>query len=252
MIDIHAHIMPGIDDGAESLTEALMMLRTAAENGVHTIVATPHCNMQDFCENYYDDYYMALFDRLVAEAAAENIPVKILQGMEVYASENIPKLLKQGSIIPLGDSRYILIEFGMEKDLALIDFISDELPAMGYVPIIAHPERYPYLQRAPHMAAKWLKAGCLLQVNKGSILGTFGRHTQKTALYLLEHNMISFIASDAHGALRRTTDLSGVFDFLCSNFSLEIAYMLLEDNPARLIDDRDFSKLKLMPDQQMQ
>jgi len=245
MIDIHAHIMPGIDDGAANLTESLMMLRAAAEHGVHTIVATPHCNTEDFYENYYDEYYMALFDKLVAEAKAENIPVKILPGMEVYASENILELVKQGRIITLGGSRYILIEFGMEKDLALIDFITDELLALGFVPVIAHPERYPYVQRAPQMAGKWLKAGCLIQANKGSILGAFGRYVQNTALYLLKHNMISFIASDAHGVLQRTTDLSGVFDFLCSNFSLEMAYMLLKDNPARLIENRELSELKL-------
>ena len=246
MIDIHAHIMPGIDDGAASMAETLVMLRTAAENGVHTIVATPHCNAENFYENYYDKYYMALFDKLVAEAEAENIPVKILPGMEVFADENILELVKQGRVITLGGSRYILIEFGMEKDLALINFITDELLAMGYVPIIAHPERYPYVQRAPHMAGKWLKSGCLLQANKGSILGAFGRHAQNAALYMLEHNMISFIASDAHGALHRTTVLSGVFDFICSNYSLEMAYMLLEDNPAKLIENRELSELKLM------
>lgn len=246
MIDIHAHIMPGIDDGAATMEEAIQMLKIAAENGVYAIVATPHCNMEGLYENYFDDDYYALYKRLEAEAAKENIPVQIIPGMEVYASENVLELLQQGKIITIGGSRYLLIEFGMQKDLALINFLIDELLAMGYIPVIAHPERYPYVQKTPQLAANWLKQGCLLQLDAGSVLGSFGRQAKNTAIYMLERNMVSFVASDAHGERHRTADLSTVFDFLCSNFSLDLAIMLLEDNPAKVIYNHDFSEMKLM------
>jgi protein-tyrosine phosphatase len=246
MIDIHAHIMPGIDDGAETMREAIHMLRTASEKGVHTIAVTPHCNIEGLYENYYDECFFDRFHKLEAEIVKEKIAVKIVPGMEVYASEEVPELLQKGRIITLNGSRYLLIEFGNQKDLPLINFVINELVALGYIPIIAHPERYPYVHKIPVMASQWLEKGCLLQVNKGSILGSFGRHARNTAIYMLKHNMVSFIASDAHSSLMRNTDMSAVYDFIRNNYSEETAHMLLEVNPGKVIYNHDFAEQRLM------
>jgi len=247
MIDIHAHILPGIDDGASNFAEAMRMLQTAAESGVHTIVATPHCNIHGMYENYYGKEYINLFKELSVEAARENIEIKIVPGMEVYASENILELIQDGRIITINGSRYILIEFGFKKDLALSNFVISELLALGYIPIVAHPERYPYVQKAPHLAWHWQNQGCLLQLDKGSLMGEYGKQAKNTAIYLLNHNMVSLIASDAHGANQRSADMSAVYDFLCSNFSLELAYRLMEQNPRKVIYDHEFAELKQIP-----
>jgi len=246
MIDIHSHIMPGIDDGASNMAEAIGMLRIASESGVHTIVATPHCNVEGLYENYYNDDYFILFQKLKLEAAKEKIPIEILPGMEVYASEEVPALLKEGKIMTINGSRYILIEFGNQKDLALINFVIDELTNLGCVPIIAHPERYSYVQKSPLIAASWIKRGCLIQVNKGSILGSFGNHAKNTAIYMLRQGMVSIIASDAHGSLIRTTDMSAVYDYIWNNFSEEMAYTLMEQNPYKVIHNLDIIEQKLI------
>jgi protein-tyrosine phosphatase len=246
MIDIHAHIMPGIDDGASSMREAIHMLRIAADNGVHTIAATPHCNVEELYENYYDEKYFTLLNRLKAEAANEKIPINIVSGMETYATEELPMLLKKGKVITINHSRYLLLEFGYRKDLGLIEFIINELTELGYIPIIAHPERYPYIQKAPNMAEQWIKKGCLLQLNKGSLLGSFGRHVKKTAMYMLKHNMIYLIASDAHSSLMRNTDLSAVYKLLSDSFSEDMAHKLMEENPYKIIYNHDITEHKLM------
>lgn len=240
MIDIHAHILPGIDDGPKTIREAIHMLRIASEKGVHTIAATAHCNIDDLYGNFYHEKYYSIFKELEAEIASEKIPVKIVAGTEVYASEELPALLKMGKIISLNKSRYILLEFGNHKDLALISFVISELISLGYIPIIAHPERYPYVQKEPHLAGLWLKQGCLLQLNRESILGTFGKLAKNTAIYLLKRNMASFIASDAHDPFMRTTDLSAAYNFISDYFSENMAYLLMEENPGKVMCNHDF------------
>lgn len=242
MIDIHAHIMPGIDDGAETMRVAIHMLRIAMEKGVHTIAVTPHCNIEDLYENYYDESFYEQFQQLKAEIAKERMPIRIVPGMEVYASEWVPELLRRRRIITLNGSRYLLIEFSNQKDLALINFTINELVVLGYIPIIAHPERYPYVQKTPYMVTQWLERGCLLQINKGSIMGSFGRHARNTALYMLKRNMVSFIASDAHSSLLRNTDMSSVYSFISNNFSTELAHTLMEVNPGKVIYNHDLSR----------
>lgn len=239
MIDIHAHIMPGIDDGARTMREAIHMLKTAADKGVHTIAATAHCNLIELYENYYDENYVTLLNELKAEAAYEKIPINIVSGMEVYATEELPLLIKQGRVIGLNGTRYLLLEFGPARDPALMYFVIDELKSLGYVPIIAHPERYPYIHRALHMAKEWIKMGCLLQLNKGSLLGSFGREVKKTAMYMLKQNMVSVIASDAHSPIIRNTDMTAVYQLLSENFSEDLAHQLTEDNPYRIIQNLD-------------
>ena len=111
MIDIHAHILPGIDDGAEDIYDTLEMARMAVDSGVKAMVATPHCNLPGLFDNYFSDAYVKVFQDSVRALAREKIPLRLYPGMEAFATYNLPDLLVDGKIMPLNQSRYVLVEF---------------------------------------------------------------------------------------------------------------------------------------------
>lgn len=244
MIDIHTHILPGIDDGSESMEDSILMAKMAAKSGVHTLIVTPHCNMEDTFDNYYGDVLEARFQAFVEAVKQEELPLQVFLGMEVFGTEEVPELLRKGKLITLNHSRYLLMEFAFHEDLTLAEFLITEIADQGYHPIIAHPERYPYVQKHPDIVNDWLERGCSIQVNKGSILGSFGRMARDTALALLEHNLVSLVASDAHSPLRRTTDLSEVYHFIRNYYSEDYADLLLEENPKRIVGDKELITLQ--------
>lgn len=242
MIDIHTHILAAFDDGARTLEESVRMARMSYECGVDTLFVTPHFNSNGFVDQHYKDRFFQAIKELDEAIRHKQIPVRLLSGMEVFAGEELPDLLSRGSIITLNYSRYLLLEFDFQKDLALMDFLLNELTQQGYLPIIAHPERYPYVQKDPDMLKRWIRMGCSLQVNKGSIMGNFGKRARKTAKYLLKYRWVSFIASDAHSPEVRTPDLSGAYHYVCSHYTKEYAEVLFEENPRRVIEDKALMK----------
>ncbi len=238
IIDIHTHILPGIDDGAQNLKESIQMARTAYESGVKTVFVTPHCNIVGNFDNYYDESLREAYLELKEALHKEQIPIQLVLGMEVYATEEVPELLQCGKIITLNKSRYLLLEFGFRIDISLMDYLIREVTELGYELIIAHPERYPYVQKNPEMVYSWLEKGCYIQINKGSVLGGFGDRARKTALYFLNYGVVSFLASDAHSPDIRTTDMSRVYDFILSNYGGEYAKLLFEVNPIGVMENR--------------
>lgn len=242
MIDLHTHILPGIDDGAESMEESIKMARIAYASGVRTLVVTPHCNRGGSYDNYYDERLGEHYNNFVAEVKKEKVPITILLGMEVYGDEEVPNLLHSGRLATINQSRYLLLEFAFEEGTLLMDYLINEVLNLGYIPIIAHPERYLYVQRHPDIISRWISQGCLIQVNKGSILGNFGFNARNTAMFLLEYNMVTVIASDAHSHIQRTTDLSRVYYYIKSMYSYEYAELLFQTNPKRILANEDLIK----------
>ena len=149
MIDIHSHVLPGIDDGSEDMDMSLEMLAMAAESGVNTLVATPHCNIPGEFENYRSQELEELFQELQRAAELEEIPLRLCRGMEVYATPDLPELLSGGQIWTLNGGRYFLVEFNFGEDPDFCTDIMEQCADLGYRPVIAHPERYYFLQRDP-------------------------------------------------------------------------------------------------------
>jgi protein-tyrosine phosphatase len=239
MIDIHAHVLPGVDDGASTLEVSVAMLKMALNNGVSTLIATPHINAKDIFYNHYEKDLNKSFFSLSQIIDNLRLPITLLPGMEVFGSEEIPELLSEGKLTTLNHSRYLLMEFDFSEEAELIEYLLVHIVQQGYCPIIAHPERYPYVQRYPELVFRWIKLGGVLQVNKGSFLGSFGIGARDMADYLLEHRLASFIASDAHGTVRRTTQLSQVYHLIKSGISAEYADMLFVHNPDRVVRDQE-------------
>ena len=149
-----------------------------------------------------------------------------------------------GQLPTKGNSKYVLTEIYFAASWEFMDATLECLRALGYQPIVAHPERYGAIQRDPHRASSWFERGIVLQVNKGSVLGAFGRRAEETAVRLLYRGNVHIIASDAHSPERRTPDMTAVREWAREHLGREYAKILLEDNPGRITRGRPMCQVR--------
>lgn len=238
MIDLHCHILPDVDDGAESVEVACEMAAMAADSGVDTIVATPHCNTRNELKNYrseaLDEHFMMLQDAF----DYFNIPVRLLPGAEILVRDDMETLLAERRFYTLAGSRYLLSEFYFDELPEVMDRELARIAASGLVPVVAHPERYFAVNDDPGIARRWHERGYVIQVNKGSMLGRFTEEAYDTACELLAGHCVDVIASDAHHFEYRTPEMSDLLLWLDSHCSEAYSRLLLEHNPQRIIENR--------------
>lgn len=197
MIDIHSHILPGIDDGARSMDESIEILKKAQKCGITDIIVTPHyITGSKYIVNNIDK--KNLLNSLKREIKKRNINIKLYLGNEVYIENNIIELKESGEISTLNNSKYLLFELPLNYEFNGVEDIIFNLRCKKIIPIIAHPERYAYLKKNPSLIKDIIDAGALLQCNIGSFFGMYGNDAKKTAMLFLKHNMITFISSDTH------------------------------------------------------
>ncbi|MBQ4569463.1 MAG: hypothetical protein IJA62_05365 [Ruminococcus sp.] len=232
MIDIHCHILPGMDDGARDVYDTMEMALIAANSGVKAIVATPHCNIPWDKSNYYNSFYRESLQKARDAIAQERIPIKILTGMEVFVTFDLPELIKEGKILTINHSDYLLIEFDFGEDPEFVDIMADRLMEIGIKPIIAHPERYDFVKEDINFAKRLVKKGCILQANKGSFLQKYGERSEKIATELAKENLLGVVASDAHSPYRRTPYLLEARRTIKDICNTEA---LFEINPQRIV-----------------
>lgn len=218
MIDIHSHVLPGIDDGAKTIEKTLEMLKIAEKNGIKKIVATPH-----FYRGYYENNYENIC-KIVQEVNIKSkkieIDVEIFPGQEVFLDNHTVELFKEGIIKGINGTKYMLIELPMETMPKNALDVIYELRIQGVIPIIAHPERYKYIIEKPSLINEFIDEKCLFQINSGSIEGIFGSKVKKTAETLVSHGNCEFIASDAHSTNVRCPKLKGALEIV-NNFNLD-------------------------------
>lgn len=231
MIDLHAHILPELDDGSQGLMESLEMARLAVESGVTAMVATPHC-----ADDRRQEVYSAFL--LLQEALKEmHIPLRLYPGMEIYGTQDTVRLLKEGKLFTLNGSRYPLIEFDFQSDGEEETWILRNVIRAGFRPVVAHPERYRYVQEDPELINRWQRMGCLFQVNRGSLLGRFGRGAYGMAMELVDRGFATVVASDAHSPKIRTPWMKDVQGLLSEEVSPAAAQYLLTRNPKSILKD---------------
>ena len=235
LCDLHTHILPGVDDGAPHLEYALQMLENAVASDVEWLAVTPHCNVPHHWGNYWDTDLQQKFAQL--RQAAVDIPVQLLLGAEVRVTEDLPLLLAQKRIPTLNGGRYLLTEFAADTDAAAFLPALQNILQSGYIPLLAHPERYVAVCRDWRLVADWLDIGCHLQLTGGSILGAYGKTVQRTAVELLRHDWVACVASDAHGLQQRSNFLLDVYDHLLVHYSKAYARCLMYTNPLRICHD---------------
>ena len=237
MTDMHCHILPCVDDGAGSVEEACSMAWKAWENGTKRIIATPHfCRPDQRRRRSVQEYrrYVYLLQQGLRELGCG---LELRAGMEVFATAELPKLLDRQEVLTLADSRYLLVEFYFDERGDYMDDALRLVADRGYVPVVAHPERYHEIQRNPALAASWFRRGCILQLNKGTILGRMGAASKQTAWWLLERGLAHVVASDAHSVEHRNPDLSQVQELIGQDLSWQYAEILLEENPRRVFQN---------------
>lgn len=238
MIDLHSHILPELDDGSQSLQESLVMARMAVDSGITAMVATPHC-IDDRTQEVYDTWV------LLTQAIRENqIPLKLCLGMEIFGTTDTVRLLKEKRLFTLNGSRYPLVEFSFQSNGEEETYILKSLRKAGYRPVIAHPERYAYLQRNPKLANLWHRMGCLMQVNRGSLLGRFGRSAQSMGVELVERGFATVVATDAHSPEIRTPWMRDIREVLAKEVSPQCAKTLLLENPRKILKNEPLAPVE--------
>jgi protein-tyrosine phosphatase len=216
---------------------ALQMLDNAVAGNVECVAITPHYSCIHKMNGGLNDSLSERFIQL--QQAAKDIPVRLVLGAEVLADELLPQLLQQKKLPTLNGSRYLLTEFPFD---AHPDYFLDALKSIresGYIPLVAHPERYMAVCRSPEIVVPWLDMGCHLQLTGGSIIGENGKTVQQTAAILLKQDLVACVASDAHGVHHRSNFLLDVYDHLSLRYSKYYAQCLMYENPMGICCDND-------------
>ena len=197
MVDLHSHVCFGIDDGSKTLKDSIELLKCLESSNFTDIFLTPHYieNSKYICNNIDKE---SILNTLKEEAKKNNINVNLYLGNEVYLTDNFLELLKNNQIHTLANSKYILLEFPMLSNNPNTKIILHNILTSGYIPIIAHPERYLYLSKNIEYFKELSNMGVLFQGNYQSLFGKYGREVKKNLKRLLKNNLITFIGSDIH------------------------------------------------------
>jgi protein-tyrosine phosphatase len=229
-VDIHCHLLPGIDDGSPDEAPSLEMARMAVADGMRTVIVTPH-QLGNFAHNR-GEQIRQLTARLQQLLDANNIPLEILPGADVRIEDQMVSLLASGDVLTLGDhGRHVLLELPHELYFPL-EGVLRELSRHGFTGILSHPERNHGLLSDPDVLPALVDAGCLMQVTAGSLAGTFGPHSQQLADWMLSQGLVHFVATDAHGVRSRRPLMRRAFERVTSLANEETAAILCSTNPA--------------------
>ena len=237
MIDIHNHIIPGIDDGARTLDHALNLLRLAIDDGIERLVCTPHMHAGRFDNDIHT--IEPVFQTLLEAKSRENLPIELAMAAEVRISDEFMMQLKRQKVPFIGrwqERKSILLEMPHQNIPMGIENLLTWLDRQEIQPIIAHPERNKEIIRYPERARKLSERGVLFQVTAGSIAGYFGDNAQTTSRWLLDEELVQFVASDAHNAERRPPAMTAAAQVLDSWFESSVSTLLTVTNPGNLTD----------------
>ncbi|PEQ95228.1 tyrosine protein phosphatase [Bacillus sp. AFS006103] len=227
MVDLHCHILPGVDDGARDLSDSMAMAKKAVEQGIHTIVATPH-----HLNNRYENPKLTIIDRvreLNEVLLEEKIDLNVLPGQETRIYGEMIEGYELGEILPVDNTPYVLVEFSSNHVPRYTEQLFYDLQTKGLIPVIVHPERNQELIERPEILYQLVKKGSLSQVTAASITGDFGKKIKNFSLQLIEANLTHFIASDAHNTSNRPFKMSEAYDIVQAKYGTDVVYLFKEN-----------------------
>lgn len=227
-IDIHSHILPGMDDGSRSMGQTLRMLEIAVAEGTTTMIATPHNMPGKGCPP--GSVVRRKVEELRRTTEQEGIPIEIIAGTEYYYREDVLDILESGDAVTMGNSDCVLVEFEPLAEKAYIRNALRNILGLGYTPVIAHVERYVKLMGDIAVLEDCRKMGILIQVNAASVTGDNGRQAKKDTKTLLKKELVDFVATDAHSDGRRAPYIKKCADILYKKYDAEYADELLFGN----------------------
>jgi protein-tyrosine phosphatase len=239
LIDIHCHILPGVDDGPETVEDSLNMAKMAVKSGITTIIATPHFN-----QRYKIKIHLILekIQHLNNRLRDENINLNILPGQEVAIYGEILKDIEGGNIQSLCDTQYVFIEFPLNQVPIYTEQLIFDLQMKQFLPIIVHPERNAQFMKYPNLLYRLVRNGALTQITAASLVRGFGKEPMKFCEQLIEANLTHFIASDAHNISTRGFKLKEAYNRINDLFGKQYTF-LFKENAELLIRGQMIQKL---------
>ena len=237
MIDLHSHVLPAVDDGSVSVEMSLEMLDIACRDGTDAIILTPH-NAKVAGYDNPKSKIEPLFRQLREIVRRERIPIDLFLGCEYLMADADQFRREWQTVCTLNNTRYLLMEFFFEVPEDEILRGIDAVLEKGLVPVIAHPERYDCVKLYPPFAEEMSRRGALLQMNKGSPLGDYGKHSLQAAMELLDRRLYSFVGSDTHRPTGRDPRMGRCYDMLCREFGPRYCDLIFRRNPDLLLQDR--------------
>ncbi len=235
-IDIHSHILPGIDDGAKNFDMSMEMLEIAQQNGIKDIILTPH--HKPMRRNAGVEAIRALAGQLQEKADQAGMEIKLHTGNEIYYSSETVGILEEKQACTMADSDYVLVEFGPMDGIEHIRGGIYQVLSAGYRPILAHAERYENVCKDVGRVEDLIAMGCYIQVNGGSIIGQYGLGTKQILRKMLKKRLIHFVATDAHGSGKRKPEMAECAHYLEKKYGKEYMERLLRFNPSQVIANR--------------
>ena len=228
LIDIHTHILPRVDDGAIDLETSIKMLEMQIEQGVTDVILTPH--VQSRAQKASRKVHQFEFYELKKTIEDRKLPINVYLGSEILYRSHLEPQYEQYTF---GKSNYVLIEFSM-RDESPVEEIVYDISRMGFIPIVAHIERYPYLKHTDYELIK--KTGALIQVNTTSVLGQDKAVKHKKVLKLIKEGLVDIIASDCHNLELRKPNLLTCYEYLKKHIDEERLQAIFVTNPKKIID----------------
>lgn len=234
MIDIHHHLLPGVDDGSKDFDTSVAMARIAVEDGITHVACSPHANGQ---YNYDRVRYEGIVDQLRERLAKENVPLTLGLGCDFHLSyDNLQAALADHKPYTINGKGYLLVElpdFGLPRGLTETFY---NLQIAGMTPVLTHPERNPTLQADMSRLVSWLRGGLLVQVTAGSVTGKMGKSAEKMAHQLLANRWVHFLATDAHNTSSRPPRMSDARRIVEKKYGKDYAHALCVENPRAAFD----------------
>lgn len=239
-VDIHCHILPGVDDGSQNPEETKVMLQKAWDEGIQIMVATPHYHKQ----RGKNDIELIKKQLLLTRKLAKEVHPKmqICLGMEIYYGEDVPELLKEGRVVSIRKSRYILVEFSPGDEFQYILNAVRKLQMSGHTVIIAHIERYNCLRKDISNVEYLREMGAYLQVNTGSITGSYGRSVKKFLREVLKAHLVQLVGTDAHGSERRTPKMQEAYKEVVKRCGEEYADQIFGQNAKKVLRNEEIDE----------
>ena len=234
--DLHCHILPYVDDGAEDMEVAMLLLREAVRQGVQVMCLTPHLRQGMF--ETPDEVIRERLERLRDARSEARLPIKLLLSREYHYDALLCARLESREIIPIGDSSFILVEFSCHHTFKEIHEGIQKVISHGYTPLIAHVERYDVIRKDPGLVETLRSEGAYIQVNEGSILGREGWKSRLVSHFLLKRGWVDVVASDAHDLDRRKPEMEKCADLLRRRYGEDVEKRLLWRNPLQICKDR--------------
>lgn len=245
MIDVHTHIVFGVDDGSRSIDESIEIIKEAYKSGFKKIIATPH-----YIEEYYENDVKEI-NRRISEINNQlgkiHCDIQVLHGNEIYITENITKLIENKKATSLNGQQYILFELPLNAEAMNLNSVICQILEVGGVPVLAHPERYSFVQKDPNVLLPLIESGVLMQSNFGSIIGQYKKEAQITLKKMLEHQMVHLLGSDVHRPQTIYSKIGDCIEEMKSIAGNDYVDLITTVNPQKVINGEKVEIIEPIP-----